>query len=208
MKITPDTSVTSKYESLLIYLKNNLRTKLNGKQENESILYKYYDKEAKTEIEIDLQKQIDLDIKSIDMIMHFGIKVKPGKYGLKLNRDTYALINKKNSFRPNAIPYTDEWCLKQREDSLINYDLNMEFFSIIDHNKFNYEIDSFINKNPMFVEIEDLTEYNNSGYYVMILDQYKQVYIGTATNISKRIKQHWAGTKQFDRLIFGGVEKS
>jgi len=31
------------------------------------------------------------------IIKHFGITVMSGKYGLELSRDTYAIINKKNS---------------------------------------------------------------------------------------------------------------
>lgn len=42
----------------------------------------------------------------------------------------------------------------------------------------------------------------------MVLDRYKQVYIGQAENIRLRIKRHWAGTKQFDRLIFPDPETS
>lgn len=36
----------------------------------------------------------------------------------------------------------------------------------------------------------------------MVLDLYKQAYIGQALDIRARIKRHWSGTKQFDRLIF------
>ena len=31
------------------------------------------------------------------MQLHFGIKVLPGKYGLNLIRENYAIINKRNS---------------------------------------------------------------------------------------------------------------
>nr|WP_269211995.1 GIY-YIG nuclease family protein [Zhihengliuella flava] len=42
----------------------------------------------------------------------------------------------------------------------------------------------------------------------MILDDYKQIYVGQADDMRKRIKQHWSGAKQFDRLLFGPVEVS
>lgn len=42
----------------------------------------------------------------------------------------------------------------------------------------------------------------------MILDEYKQAYLGTASDIYKRIITHWIKQKEFDRLIFGGVEHS
>jgi hypothetical protein len=46
------------------------------------------------------------------------------------------------------------------------------------------------------------------GAYVMVLDRYKQAYIGQAWDIRARIKRHWSGTKQFDRLIFPDKETS
>lgn len=42
----------------------------------------------------------------------------------------------------------------------------------------------------------------------MVLDGYKQAYVGQAWDIRKRIKRHWSGTKQFDRLIFGDKDTS
>jgi hypothetical protein len=35
----------------------------------------------------------------------------------------------------------------------------------------------------------------------MVLDKYKQVYIGKSYNISKRIRQHWTRTRAFDRTL-------
>ncbi|MBQ7040122.1 MAG: GIY-YIG nuclease family protein, partial [Clostridia bacterium] len=40
------------------------------------------------------------------------------------------------------------------------------------------------------------------GYYIMVLDEYKQIYIGKTENIKRRIMQHWSKTKQFDRTLF------
>ena len=36
----------------------------------------------------------------------------------------------------------------------------------------------------------------------MVLDEYKQVYIGKTTDIRKRIMQHWSRIKPFDRTLF------
>ena len=55
----------------------------------------------------------------------------------------------------------------------------------------------------------DLKEVNNvEGIYILVLDEYKQVYIGISNNIKKRILQHWSDKKDFDRLLFGDKEKS
>lgn len=85
-----------------------------------------------------------------------------------------------------------------------NYDLNIKFFQQLDHNKFNAEIESFRKKHKYFVSVQDLTQYESvSGYYIMVLDEYCQLYIGNTTNIKKRIRQHWSKNKEFDRLVFG-----
>lgn len=154
------------------------------------------------------------------MPIHFGVKVLGGKRGLKLTRENYAVMSNKNSLPRFSLDiyadevgeiYTDEWCKKNLEDCLKNFDLNMEFFSLLDHNEFNQEIDNFLRKNIQFKEVFDLNLYHKkSGYYVMVLDEYRQVYIGTAKDIEKRIRQHWSNSKPFDRLLFpmGAVDTS
>lgn len=114
-------------------------------------------------------------------IEHFGEMMRPGKYGHRLTREMYALVNKKPStripehmltdeLRAFLAPHyedaeltilTDEFCRRQREAALENLDLNMAF------------------------------------------------YVGQSSwDMRKRIKAHWNGTKQFDRLLWGGVEES
>lgn len=84
----------------------------------------------------------------------------------------------------------------------------MKFFERLDNAKFKNEISNFLNKTKFF-EIIDLNDYSCSGYYMMIIDEYCQLYIGTTKDIKRRIRQHWAGGKlKFDRLIFGEIIKS
>lgn len=142
---------------------------------------------------------------------HFGLKVLEGKRGLKLTRENYAVVSNKNSlgrFRMDIYAdeegkiYSDKWCAKQLEDCLKNYDLNMEYFSLLSHDEFNMEINKFIENNNCFVEVFDLNFYDEKqGYYIMVLDEYCQVYIGTTNNIKKRIRQHWSISKTFDTLL-------
>ncbi|CAM2807160.1 hypothetical protein [Erysipelothrix tonsillarum] len=176
-------------------------------------------------------------------MLHFGVVVLPGKKGLKLVRENYAIINKRSSlfsekkyelmknegwFDPNQEVvvngkkvkiyedekgqfYTDEWCIEHQKECLQNFDLHINFFASLSKEKFKKETDSFINKFPMFEEVSNLNEYNGkSGYYVMILDEYCQIYTGTSGNIMKRIREHWSQSKQFDRLLYpmGAVERS
>lgn len=107
--------------------------------------------------------------------------------------------------------YTEEWCNQQYKDAMKNYDLNIEFFNCLDQKDFNNQIVKFLKKYPQFNEINDLSSYMDaSGYYILVVDDYKQLYVGTSITIGKRIRQHWNARKQFDRLLFpmGAIDKS
>jgi len=59
-------------------------------------------------------------------------------------------------------------------------------------------------------EIYDLNECKDVvGVYVLVLDNYKQIYIGQShSSIKTRIMRHWSTKKEFDKLIFGKVDNS
>lgn len=147
-------------------------------------------------------------------MLHFGLDVKEGKYGLKIARESYAIIDNRNTIQTSNQNmndftdssrkyYTEEWCLKHQKKCLENYDLNMKFFSELNHDDFNDKIEQFLRKYSKFEKIEDLKQYDDvSGYYVMILDSYCQLYLGTTENILRRIRQHWNKRISFDRLLF------
>lgn len=104
--------------------------------------------------------------------------------------------------------YTNEWVENHYCNCMYNFDLNMKFFSSLNHDDFNKYLLSFVKKNR-FKEIDDLkTVLDIEGVYILVLDEYKQVYIGVSSNIKRRILQHWSGKKEFDRLIYGGKDKS
>lgn len=146
---------------------------------------------------------------------HFGVKLIDKGKGFRLTRDTFALINTKPSLpyfeslaKLNAytdesgVAYSENWCLEYREICLKNYDLNIEYFSKLERSFFNAHLSSFLAKNKHFVEIKDLNKVNGTeGFYIMVLDEYKQVYIGKSENIRKRIMTHWSSTKPFDRTL-------
>lgn len=154
------------------------------------------------------------------MPYHFGVKVLEGKRGLKLTREKYAMVSNKNSLvrfsrdiyaDEEGQIYTDEWCENQHKESLKNYDLNMEYFSLLKHSEFCIEIEKFLEQNSQFTEVYDLNLYDGkSGYYIMVLDEFSQMYIGTTNNIKRRIRQHWSKSIPFDRLLFpmGNVDSS
>lgn len=79
---------------------------------------------------------------------HFGETLRTSRYGHRLIRDEYALVNKRRSTRlprelytdaawedeawafedEDHIFFNDEYCAMQRKAALENFDLNMDFF--------------------------------------------------------------------------------
>lgn len=147
---------------------------------------------------------------------HFGVKLIKRNKQFKLTRDEFAIINTKPSLSifaglkkdgayidENGSSYTETWCKEYRELCLKNYDLNMQYFAMLDKDGFNEALDSFLNRYNRFVNVTDLSDYSRcEGYYIMVLDEYKQVYIGKSDDIRARIMKHWSITKPFDRTLF------
>ena len=108
--------------------------------------------------------------------------------------------------------YTDEKCKKLQESALKNFDVNMLYFKSLDKEKFNAEIDTFLKKHPSFEVVDDLRKYKTAiGVYILILDEYKQIYIGISRSkngIKGRIQAHWSNIMPLDRLIWGREEYS
>lgn len=148
-------------------------------------------------------------------MLHFGISLHKRKYALNLLRDEYAPISQTPSLPPletlvkeNA--YTDEthtkysleWCISYRKLCIENFDLNMRYFSLLDRKSFNIAVENFLLENNDFEEVEYLIDYSGvEGYYMMVLDTYKQVYIGKTDDIKRRIMQHWTKVKPLDRAL-------
>ena len=147
---------------------------------------------------------------------HFGIKLIDRGKGFKLTREGFALINTKPSLpyftslaKRNAYAdkhgtaYSESWCAEYREVCLKNYDINIEYFSNLDKTTFDVALSSFLSKYNRFQKVSNLNDFSSvEGFYVMILDEYKQVYIGKSKDIRKRIMKHWSNTKPFDRTLF------
>ena len=101
--------------------------------------------------------------------------------------------------------WTDEHYAKQRLKADLNFDLNMAYFKTLDLNEFNGYLLQQCKKHK-FVECSDLNALDNmTGVYMLVLDNYRQVYIGVSDNIKRRIMSHWNGRKSLERLIFGDV---
>jgi hypothetical protein len=141
-------------------------------------------------------------------IKHFGVDVVEKTSGLKLTKENYI---EKIVFKSSHLKeyFTDTVIKDHTEACLYNYDKNMKYFRSLSIEDFNEEIKNFVSKNINFKEIADLASVGGkSGYYIMVLDEYAQVYIGTSRDIKKRIQQHWRMQMFFDRMIFGSKENS
>ena len=135
-----------------------------------------------------------------EYILHFNLKIKKQDNN-KLTRENYCIPSNRPSYSGRCV-YNDEWVKNQYEKCLKIFDDNMTKFSKLNHNDFNNYLINFVNKYD-FKEIKDLSEVNNiSGIYIMVLDNYSQVYIGMSKNtIKRRIIEHWRKKVPFDRLV-------
>ena len=116
-----------------------------------------------------------------------------------------------NSIFEDEENYTDEYIEEHYLDCIKNFDLNMRYFESLNYDLFNKYLAGFV-KRKRFVEITDLSDVANKiGAYILVLDKYKQVYIGVSSSqrgIKGRILQHWSKQKEFGRLLYGSVETS
>ncbi len=147
---------------------------------------------------------------------HFGVKLINRGKSFNLTREEFAIINTKPSLpffkslekrkaytNEQGTEYCEKWCIEYRELCLVNFDLNMKYFSSLDSAAFNEALNSFLSQYNRFREVFNLNDFAGvEGYYVMVLDEYKQVYIGKTGDIKKRIMTHWSKTKSFDRTLF------
>lgn len=164
--------------------------------------------------------------------VHFGLNVRGGsRHGLHIDRDTYASINKRSSthFPKELNPalwdaiddyyedeghrfHTDEWCTAHQSRSLENFDLNMAYCKTLDPTEFETAVAKAVAAQKGMVEVTDLNEWDGKrGLYVMVLDEYKQAYVGVTESdggVKARIRQHWSNSKAFDRLLWGRVDES
>ncbi|MGF9978903.1 hypothetical protein [Viridibacillus arvi] len=142
------------------------------------------------------------------MAIHFGVNIREKSDGLKLTRENYIKVSNISSFRKGKV-YSESYINKHIENSLYNYDLNIDYFHLLPKQEFNKELMKFLSQTKLFMETTDLMPLSGvPGYYIMVLDEYAQAYIGISNNITKRIQSHWSKQKEFDRLIFGSKENS
>lgn len=138
--------------------------------------------------------------------IHFNAIFQESKYGWKMTRETYIPNITESSRRCFE---NDSEINQYVGDCLINYDLNIDFFNNLSRIGFDRELSKFLNKHKEFVELQDLNQTKGvSGYYIMVLDEYKQIYIGTGKDIYKRLRRHMSEGQEFCNLLWGCVDTS
>jgi len=177
-------------------------------------------------------------IKDPRYVKHFGVWINKTLPNAKISKEHYAIIDPKPSFPvwdcnpdiyvfkdpndPSSVEYSSDHCIWRQTKCFENFDLNMSHYESLNYDEFSSFL-SLYAKRRHFQEIFDLDDeitaaninptscaYYHEGYvYIMVLDNYKQVYIGiTRASIKQRIKQHWNKSMPFDRLVFGDVSTS
>ena len=133
-------------------------------------------------------------------MLHFNVNISNYKE-LKLDASNYIPVLESDVLDNLALLQHFYNCQK-------NFEINMDRFKSLDKYEFNQKLQNFLATNVNFKETFDLNECTFSGYYIMVLDEYCQIYIGTSQNIKNRIIQHWKKKMPFKHLIFGNVETS
>jgi hypothetical protein len=157
-------------------------------------------------------------------VQHFGEWLGSSQFGNVMSRATYGYPSRTphQRFRRDQMParywaerawqfrdeeqtrFSDAFLLWNRDRALRNLDLSLAYFATLDADDFETALTAVLSKGRSLRPVEYLTEWEAvEGVYVMVFDNFKQLYVGQSTNIRKRVRQHWTGRKGFDRLVWG-----
>lgn len=118
----------------------------------------------------------------------------------------------KYDWKNNSLVYNEEFIKRNKEAILKNLNLNLKFYTELDSEEFNKNLDKVLKlkKNNGLKKVTDLKEYiGKKGIYIMVLDKYKQIYIGQSKRDDvERIINHWKRKVEFENLLIGKVNES
>ena len=118
----------------------------------------------------------------------------------------------KYDWKNNSLVYNEDFIKRNKESILKNLNLNLKFYTELDSEEFNKNLDKVLKlkKNNGLKKVTDLKEYiGKKGIYIMVLDKYKQIYIGQSKrDVVERIINHWKRKVEFENLLIGKVNES
>lgn len=126
--------------------------------------------------------------------IHFGVLFNENKTPKYMTIDNFVNRNLEQN------KYLTDFA---KEEALKNYDLNIKYFNNLNQEEFNRTLEVLLNLYA-FVEINDLnTIKGKKGIYILVLDNYKQIYIGqTNRDLKARIIRHFNIEIPFQRVPF------
>lgn len=148
------------------------------------------------------------------MVKHFEIPLPRSEDELRLTRENYICTTRDGRYyleRGRLRKSPEEWDAV-REGALRNYDLTMCYCERLRRDDFEHAIERLPEEFPVLEPVDDLTDWTDvPGVYVLVLDDYKQAYVGLARSrggIRQRIVVHWQRKLAFNRLLAGAPEQS
>ena len=125
---------------------------------------------------------------------HFGIEFDEGKTPKHITKDNF--VNKE-------LPQNQYLTNFAKDQALKNYSLNMQYFRKLDEESFNIAVRQLL-KIAHFINVSDLNVLKGKkGIYILVLDKYKQLYIGQSfRDLKERIIRHFKITIPYQRVPF------
>lgn len=138
-------------------------------------------------------------------LTHFGLILDGSEEDNIISKNNFSILSDETIKKyPHYLKVYD----RRQNDNLLIYSLNMEFFRTINKENFNDYLDEFVKKYNLD-EIKNLKDLKYvSGVYIMVLDQYRQIYIGQSADICNRIKLHWKRQVEFYKINQWGCYRS
>ncbi|GMK39086.1 hypothetical protein PCCS19_21400 [Paenibacillus sp. CCS19] len=129
------------------------------------------------------------------MTTHLGLKLRNKEGGFSLTADNYIKFRSKDITSPHFEDLEHKY-----EKAMMNFDLNMKYFKTLSWDEFDVELQRLV-ASYTFDKVTDLNSIDGvKGFYIMVLDDYCQAYIGISHDIKGRIKAHWGRQVPLDQL--------
>lgn len=125
---------------------------------------------------------------------YFGVWFNEDKTPKYMTKDNFVNYNHEKN------KYLTEYA---KNKALENYDINIKYFESLGKEEFENAVNDCLNTYA-FAEIFDLNDIKGKqGIYILVLDNYKQLYIGqTSRDLKERIMSHFKIEIPFQKVPF------